>query len=341
MKNLLPILACVATVAPFGAGMLQAAPPPAATTGTVLVLENEHTLEGEIEQIGTQYRVRRSVGETWVPADRALRLCADAKGAYEFLRSRVNPDDADERLRLAYWCRQHSLPAQALDEVREAVRLRPGDAPSRNLLDHLLRAAEPVRTPPTPTATAVADKTVDRGPDVDLSADCLGQFATRVQPILMNTCAACHTAGKGGKFQLTRAYEFDAANRKTTRENLAAVLGQVNLSDPDGKGSPLLTKAVSVHGATAQAPLKDRRAPAYKVLEEWVKLTLANNPQLQERVPTPKPQPADASPTAAVPNMSQRLPVVPNKPTAPADAFDPAEFNRQTPPNTPAATPPK
>src|SRR4051794_35355730 len=82
--------------------LLSQVPEPARPlTGKVLVLDNEHTLEGDIERIGDQYRLRRAVGETWVPADRALRLCASLEEALAYLRGRANLGDADEHLRLA------------------------------------------------------------------------------------------------------------------------------------------------------------------------------------------------------------------------------------------------
>jgi len=43
-----------------------ATPPP---VNKVLVLDNEQILEGDIDLQGAQYRVRRSVGEVWMPAD--------------------------------------------------------------------------------------------------------------------------------------------------------------------------------------------------------------------------------------------------------------------------------
>src|SRR5205823_10056255 len=116
---------------------------------------------------------------------------------------------------------------------------------------------------------------------------------------------SCHATVQGGSFTLTRAYEFDTAGRKTLQQNLAAVLAQVNLKEP--QVSPLLTKSVSVHGPMPQAPLKGRQAAAYRTLEEWVKLTVANNPQLQDRPAAEAPPPAarvpaepkDAAPAAA------------------------------------------
>ena len=69
-------------------------------------------------------------------------------------------------------------------------------------------------------------------------------------------------------------------NRKTIQQNLAAVLAEVNLVQP--QNSLLLSKAVSVHGSQEQAPIKNRQAAAYRELEYWVWATLADNPQLHD-----------------------------------------------------------
>src|SRR5207253_4476132 len=105
-------------------------------------------------------------------------------------------------------------------------------------------------------------------------------FLTRVQPILMNACAHCHATGRGGAFKLTRTYEPAMTGRKTTQQNLAAVLAQVNSEQPTA--SPLLSKAVSLHGKPGemtQSPLKNREVAAYRSLEEWVRLIFPDKAQ--------------------------------------------------------------
>ncbi len=243
-----------------------------AVTGKILVLTNEGTLEGDIERIGSQYRLRRSIGETWVPGDRVLHLCSSNEEAYVFLRGRSNLKDPDERLKLAQWCHQRGLHVQALDEVRAAVKLRPEHAQSKRLLACLeQRAAEnranegqprPKEPEPTPE------------PDLKLTGEALGQFASRVQPILMNSCASCHAAGRGGSFKLQRAYE--TSNRRVTKQNIVAVLAQLRPQQPEV--SPFLVKGLAVHGSMSQPPFKNRQAPAFRMLEDWVLLVSKNQP---------------------------------------------------------------
>ena len=103
------LVLAASAVVPFAA-----AEPPAGVKGKVLVLENDRVLEGNIEKVGRQYVIRRTVGETWVPGERVLAMCQSKEDAYRFMRSRANLDDADEHLGLAQWCHLNGLPEQCL-----------------------------------------------------------------------------------------------------------------------------------------------------------------------------------------------------------------------------------
>src|SRR5262249_39561588 len=156
-------------------------------------------------------------------------------------------------------------------------------------------------------------------PKVDLTADSLNLFAARVQPILMNACASCHATGRGGAFQLTRVYNSGLTRRQTMEHNVAAAVAQIEPRDPPV--SRLLTKAVTIHGpGMTQAPLKNRQAAAYRSLEKWVTLTLANNPQLRAQpvvtlTPTPPPLPLPPSARAEVSFGQDRAAPLPPAPT--------------------------
>ncbi len=364
MKTFIPSILCVGLLLAADVPSLRAEPP--ANAGKVLILEDDRTLEGDVERVGDQFRVRRAVGETWLPADRVLRLCADYAAALDYLRSRSNLQDPDERLRLAQWCLDRDLTAPALVEVKAAADLRPDHPATKQLLERLQHQ------PPTPPA-AVTQPTPEPEPaaPVDLTIEALAQFTTKVQPILMNACAGCHANGKGGSFRLTRVNDGPTLNRKTMQQNLAAVIQQVNPQQPHN--SRLLTKSVSLHGDTDKKnpPLANRDAPAYRALEEWVRLTVENNPQLLDRVvalppgkappetkagpsgfaadPRPNTPPAMVDDSANLPapvpppevsppiQMPTTAPPLKQPTAAPNDPFDPDEFNRQEhPERTPA-----
>src|SRR5439155_11011691 len=174
------------------------------TTGHVLILENGRTLEGDIQREGSQYRVRRSVGETWVSADRVVRLCASLDEAYQHLKKQANLRDPDERMRLAQWCQQHDLYDLALVEITAAVELRPHNAEYRRLLENLQRisaerGAAKGSSPVDPRSAGIDPRPT---PPVDLTANAVSQFITKVQPVLMNTTANCTAPAHTAPFQL-------------------------------------------------------------------------------------------------------------------------------------------
>src|SRR5712671_2897263 len=107
-------------LAPAGYASAQATLPEP-TRGKVLLLDNDRILEGDIEKVNDQYRIRRNIGELWVPAARAKRLCKDIDETYEIMKKQVNLKDADERLRLARWCQLNGLKNHALNEAKTAL----------------------------------------------------------------------------------------------------------------------------------------------------------------------------------------------------------------------------
>src|SRR5579871_5431153 len=99
--------------------------------GKVVLLPNDRVMEGDIERVGDQYRIRRPNGETWLSADVVRRLCNSLEETYAYMRTQANLKDPDERLRLAHWCMANGLRQQALDEATAAAVMRPRDADSQ------------------------------------------------------------------------------------------------------------------------------------------------------------------------------------------------------------------
>ena len=315
-------------------------------TGKVLVLENEKTLDGDIEKIGEQYRIRRPVGETWVPANQVLKLCASTEDAYHFVHDRSNLNDPDERMKLALWCHMHGLDAIALTEVQAAVALRPDHPASKRLLKNLQQQQQEAKAG-SPAATA--ELQVETAPitNVELTGEALSRFTAKVQPILMNSCATCHATGRGGNFKLLHAH--DSVNTKVTQYNLAAVLSQVNTQQPEA--SVFLMRALTLHGSMNQPPFRNRQSPPYRVLEDWVLLTMVNKPTSPTSSPQPVQPPTPVSPVTnaatvpvAVSHPAQSAsPPKPGGPAGPApsqpaskpeseDPYDGENFNRMNPP---------
>ena len=266
--------------------------------GRVLLLENDRILEGEIERIGNRYRIRRPIGELWIPCDRARRLCRDLDEAFVLMQSQANLRDPDERLRLARWCHANGLKDRALSEARIALDMRPDHPETGQLIQILQRLAigttsAPKAAPPPPPTPATAQA----APSLDISDDVFVAFSSRVQPILINACYSCHHPGKSTTFVLNRPSEGNY--RTSAQRNLAAVLEHVNVEKTIL--SPLLIKSVVAHGGATQAPLHGRQSVPFQTMQTWVDQLVAMNPHLIEirRASAGLPQPAFGASTSA------------------------------------------
>jgi hypothetical protein len=273
MKTIWRLCLLGLVLAAGGFGVWAVEPPPARTTGKVLVLDNGNILEGNIELHGEQYRIERATGEVWVPAGKGMRLCADWQEAFAVMTSQANLLDPDEHMRLARWCQLHNLRELALSEATTVLQFQPAHQEAKHLKENLERvlAAEnaPAILPSLVSKTTAVAK-------MDISSASVALFATRVQPILMNTCVSCHAGGKGGNFQLVRSCE--GGQRAATQRNLAAVLEQIDVQRP--KVSPLLIRSVSPHGSNKLPPIRSHSVP-FNTLESWVEQLLRDNPQLR------------------------------------------------------------
>ncbi len=331
-------------------------------SGKVLLLENERTIEGEVDKFADFYRVRRSVGETQIPTHQVLALCSDQREAYDFLRKRTNLQDPDERFKLAQWAQVRGLLAEAHIEIQAALALRPNHDPSKRLkqvIEQMDRREKEKKLFPEKPGLVAGNEGIAPLP-FEVSTDALGIFCQKIQPLLMNSCASCHATGKGGNFKLVRVYMGSSSNKRVLQNNMAAVLAQVT---PQQVGaSPILVKSVSVHGDLTQAPLHNRGTPAFRMLEEWIRNTVNSTPFEAGQTtlvsgPNPIVQPvlqAVAQPAAMnnstikttgfastpIPsgegNSKPEIPSQPAKsnepktignPEAPKDPYDPAGFN--------------
>jgi len=276
-----------------------------------------------------------------VPSKRVIDLVSTRQQAFEIVRARSNPRDWDERIRLIHWCMQNGLRGQALAEALILKKYRPDDSSLRALIAGLEAFEEASSQPsapphpPTPAPMKQPDKVIEIEPE-DYNRDAFPTFVSRIQPILMNTCAPCHATGQPGAFALLRT--SDGSSRKSALFNLAAVLKQINRADL--ASSPLLVKAVTAHGRAATPPLRDKQALAFQSLESWVESAVGT-----EGAPMPQPTPVIAIPPKPMveekpklePKKEPGAPVVfgetststpkPEPQTEAKDRFDPAIFN--------------
>ena len=263
-------------------------------TGKILVLANGGTIEGDIERIDDRYRVvYHSAGEVWLPGgDKVLRLCAGPEEAFAYLRGLVKADDLAGRMPGGMVPRTQDG-SGGVAETQAILAVNKNDPRGRRLLA-ALQPQQPAG-PAVPVPTAPPLPTPPPVPQIELTSEALIQFGTRVQPILMNACANCHNEAHGTAFRLERTYEIGVGNRKTLQQNVSTVLAYVNVAQP--QASPFLIKSVGVHWTllnpsdTAQAPLENRHAPAFRPLEDWVHLAVGGSPPVVEAPTAPRSLP--------------------------------------------------
>lgn len=327
---------------------LCADPPAERKSGKVLILPNQRTMEGDIERVGDRYRIRREHGELWLPVDKAVYLCSDWDDAYNFMAAQSNLLDPDERMRLARWCQTNGMHERALKELHFVLELRPKDTAAQQLkmvVEQQARSSSKRADPSLKTVGFEAPASLDVG------IKSLAMFSSRVQPTLMNACARCHAADKNIPFRLFRVTETNFRN--ALQNNLVSALAQIDMESPEL--SPLLSKAVSLHGGCNQPPLNGRDSVAFQTMRAWVGQVLESNPHLRaqrnrsvaraRQVPDdePTPMPNEAPVARAMPNnlpsvttepLTQAAPVQVSRDPAPAvaaaplDPYDPGAFNK-------------
>jgi hypothetical protein len=350
MKNLIRSLMVSAIIA--GVGYVAMAQDAGAerTKGTVLLLKNGHAMEGDIEKVGMQMCIRRGTSEVWIAGDKSARLCADWEDAFAYVRSLVKQDDANDMVKLARWCHLHDLDDKALAQARIALALQPANADAKQIVTMLERMKKsPPARPSEPISTQVPE-TPDSSAAVDLISESSVAFTTKIQPILMNTCASCHATGNGGKFHLDRVR--DNTQKSATQRNLAAVMAYVDLERPSI--SPLLIRAITPHGNAPAAAIRDRGSKPFQTLQQWIEKTVARNPQLKEyaaaKTGTPKraPEPvivgtsnfaSQQSADTGVRNAAFVVttpaanPMTPRPAPMPSDRYGADQFNKHFHPN--------
>jgi hypothetical protein len=292
----------------------------------MLLLRNGHTLEGQITRAGDYYIVTLGEsGEIRMRASEVEALCASLDEAYEFKARHLSGRGPTPHLDLAEWCLRNDLHARCAEQLIAAMRIDPTNARLLLLEQRLaLAIEEPAPAVPTTAAPAAAvraeqlDKTIRALPKSSVE-----KFATVVQPILLNRCAAgnCHGPNSASDFRLMRPPAGQIANQRFTQRNLYATLQQVRPSDPES--SPLLTMPQGRHGTSLMAVFDKHSQNQLDELTQWVKLATAVNapaaPPTIGHAPTTLSQPATGAldPLPAAPAILPAVAADSARPIAP------------------------
>jgi hypothetical protein len=190
--------------------------------------------------------------------------------AYQYLCTRANLKDPDERMRLARRSQRNGLSAQARVQAEAALVLRPGDAAAQQLLRAIAVPSAGQTASPPPAKETRPAPTGGSAQEQDYKPETLVEYTRQIQPILMNGCGlgSCHGNNQRSGYELYRAPAGAQLNALQTRQNLVRTLALVNRDEVEQ--SPLLRIALQPHGGSARPPLGGSDSPAYRNLSAWV-----------------------------------------------------------------------
>ncbi len=304
----------------------------------VLLLSNGRLLQGEVTETpaGDAYELHLKGGSIPVRKKDVVRRYRSMVEMYQDKAAHLAERDPDERMKLALWCLEQHMEAQAREQLQGVLAINPADGRAKKMVTNIdanaqrvvgrdteVRAASAEIADPTPAAmplprprTAVG-RTAERPVIFDLPADVAKkrfiEFAWDVHPILQASCGSCHNESYQGDFRLLGKSRRDWT-ADVVRANLDATLRYVRRDDP--AHSDLVAYAANPHGPSPRPAFSGPNDRRYHRLVAWLD-------SLKTAEPVAK---AGFTPPAAAPRATplaegfgaDRLPSPPGAPTAPA-----------------------
>lgn len=324
----------------------------------VLVMRNGQILRGRVTRVGDYYLVTMSRdNEVRMPAEQVEFACDSLEQAYLVKRNATSPFRAGEQVELAEWCLRHDLRQQAADHLLHAIGIDPGNKQVEALQVRWQSTLQLQRPVPRPKNTASNATHHVRKPAAQKLPDgAVEQFATKIQPLLMNSCGAstCHGAHAKSDFKLVRPLSRRPMTRRLTERNLESVLELVDHQSPGE--SRLLTTPQGPHADLSKGIFDSLESRQYQQLAAWVQRVAQPVPVLKpetevqqaafvasgentETAPDGQPPAANevvgphSATTLAAKREPQLLDQDPKRsraaPGGPRDPFDPEIFNRR------------
>ncbi|MEZ5951073.1 MAG: hypothetical protein R3C12_18040 [Planctomycetaceae bacterium] len=214
-----------------------------------------------------------------MPFEAVICDAASLTEAYRQQRDAMTRPTAEQHTRLANWCMQQQLFEEAERELQSALKLQPQHLPAHRLIEQLKgrkpRDSDFINKEQQQQMDDLLIKMEfsPGRPLGGLDASLAKDFATRIEPLLLNSCAnaSCHGQTAENSFRLTPKWNLRGNTRHITDQNLAAVLQQLDLKNPER--SPLIAKLDGQHGPRRMPVFTGARAAEHrKNLENWALL---------------------------------------------------------------------
>jgi hypothetical protein len=251
-------------------------PNESAVHDTFLVLLDGQIKSGRVTPRPDGYDIQVPGGRIYINSDRVRFAASSLPEAYDRMRESLPELTPANHLGLARWCLSNKLYTQARREVLDALYLDPNREDAKRMLQALEQIGQDRSSPITGTGLTEYPSQVEiRRPAIEsralagLNRSVAHSFVRDVQPLLMNKCATSGCHGKGTRSQFELISTHRGSTPAIAERNLAAVLKQVDFSNP--ASSPLLRIGEQAHGNIAFSPFQGRAgAMQMKTLLDWV-----------------------------------------------------------------------
>jgi hypothetical protein len=286
-------------------------PAPSTPPERYLLLTNGQLIKGVISEREIDYEVAQRVGAMRFSKPRVEGAFDSIDDAYRYRVEQLPERDTEERMKLALWCLNLNLKAQAKEQFLRVVELNPQHTEAKRRLFSMQQAAEVAsqrQRDPAVQQTAVETprenlpgaldaaviQNARRGLGISglpvifdlpapLAVNRANEYFRSVHPLLQLYCARCHDGNYDGEFQLVPIKSRADRSPDALRANLDATLRLIDRDSLD-KSALLSSTLRPHHGGPRSRPIfTGSNDKTYQILATWV-LSLRNTKNGNEQV---------------------------------------------------------
>jgi hypothetical protein len=263
-----------------------------------LLLTDGRVIKGVITEDETQYSVSRSIGVMRFRKPIAEGAFNTLREAYLYRLEQLPERDFDERMKLARWCLNWHLKAEAREQLEQVLAINAKHPQAKAMLFSMEQDAAIVaqRQRDPDVKQAGAETMAEKGPSAldtavihraqrglniatmpvifdlptPLAIKRTTEFFRFVHPVLQRYCAKCHDGNYEGEFQLVPIARRGDSSPEALRANLDAALRLIDQENPSK--SELLTSTLRAHGRgpRPRSIFPGSNDMTYQILATWV-----------------------------------------------------------------------
>jgi hypothetical protein len=262
-----------------------------------LMLTNGQMIKGAVTDEDKEFVVVQRAGPMRFPKQRVAGAFDSMQEAYQYHIQQLPDRDCEERMKLAQWCLNMKLHAEAKEQLEKVLELNSKHPQARSMMFTMEQAAAMAaqrRRDPEVKQTGAEETEANHPGALDsaviqkaqrqlnisglpvifdlptpLAIRRTQEFTAAVHPLLQVYCARCHDGNSGREFQLVPMKNRADRTQDALRANLDATLRLIDQENP--AKSELLTASLRPHGngGRKRAIFPGSNDKAYQVLSAW------------------------------------------------------------------------